>query len=178
MSSHVLTLNHQECGVQSGEAMRGRLRGSSEQAVLTIIVASHLRYHPTKASLQFEMQRDTNRTFREIHGSEETFLAAVEEIENIGLVVRIDDEPLRLRFLIPHPTLKTKINSALTPADEHKPGQPYIAVSYTWAYKHPCTDSDPYQITRYGIFGIRDVLHARYDAQSGVSPSNALRFGV
>jgi hypothetical protein len=80
------------------------------------------------------MQRDTNRTFREIHGSDEALLAAVEEVETIGLVVQTDDEPLRLRFLTLHPNLETAFEFDFTLADEHQPGQPYIAVSYTWAY--------------------------------------------
>jgi uncharacterized C2H2 Zn-finger protein len=94
------------------------------------------------------MQRDTDRTFREIHGSEEALLAAIEEIERIALVPSDTDSQLRLRFLTLDPYSWCEDQFALTPIYDVDPDEPYITVSYTWAHQQ---STDGLEIPEYKI---------------------------
>jgi hypothetical protein len=94
------------------------------------------------------MQKDTNKTFREIHGSEEALLAAVEKIERVALVPFTPNISLRLRFL----NLDTQSGSnsvvSLTEACDFGEDKQYVAVSYTWAHKQ---STEGLNIPRYQI---------------------------
>ena len=81
------------------------------------------------------MQRDTGLDFREIHESEDAFLAAVEEIERAALIERPFHIPIRLRFITPSPDSKTGHDYVITDASTHRTGSVYVAVSYTWLHE-------------------------------------------
>ncbi|CAN9427102.1 unnamed protein product [Alternaria alternata] len=81
------------------------------------------------------MQRDTGLDFREIHESEDAFLAAVEEIERVALIERPFHIPIRLRFITPSPDSKTGHDYVITDASTHRTGSVYVAVSYTWLHE-------------------------------------------
>jgi len=95
------------------------------------------------------MQRDTSLSLGEIHGTKSELLAALERIDLLALTKSAGDKtPLRLRLLTPYPGSRSKRDFALTSADDFIPDQPYIAVSYTWAYKGP---------VQHGV-SVRDLL--------------------
>jgi hypothetical protein len=81
------------------------------------------------------MQRDTTRTFREIHGSEDALLRAIEDIEHVALVERPLQTPPRLRFITPSPDNESAHHYVITEAHTHRSGDTYVAVSYTWAHE-------------------------------------------
>lgn len=81
------------------------------------------------------MQKDTGLDFWEIHGSEDAFLAAVEEIERVALTERPFHVPIRLRFITPCPDSKTDHDYVITDASTHRTGSVYVAVSYTWLHE-------------------------------------------
>ncbi|CAN9414300.1 unnamed protein product [Alternaria alternata] len=81
------------------------------------------------------MQKDTGLNLREIHGSENSFLAAVEEIERVALIERPFHVPIRLRFITPCPDSKTGYDYVITDASTHRTGSIYVAVSYTWLHE-------------------------------------------
>jgi hypothetical protein len=87
------------------------------------------------------MERDSHRTFREIHGSRENLVSSVNDILEKALVEVVDDNaPLNLRFITPYQlsadwsTDENCSKYALTRPGELPSGQEYISVSYTWAH--------------------------------------------
>ncbi|KAF7672944.1 hypothetical protein GT037_008895 [Alternaria burnsii] len=96
------------------------------------------------------MERDSHRTFREIHGSKENLVSSVKDILEKALVEVVeDDAPLNLRFITPYqittgwPTDENCSDYALTLPGELPPGQEYISVSYTWAHSQEIDASKP-----------------------------------
>jgi hypothetical protein len=81
------------------------------------------------------MQKDTDLNFREIHGSEDAFLAAVDEIERAALIERPFHLPISLRFITPCPDSKTGHDYIITDTSTHRTGSVYVAVSYTWLHE-------------------------------------------
>jgi hypothetical protein len=86
------------------------------------------------------MQRDTHRTFGEIHGSVEALAQSVQYIIDLAAVKPDDNEPLRLRFIAPldlkrgwHKDENTK-DFMLTAAEGHVVGLDFISVSYCWKH--------------------------------------------
>ncbi|CAN9313505.1 unnamed protein product [Alternaria alternata] len=102
------------------------------------------------------MERDSDCTLREIHGSIENLVASVEDIQAKALMEVVDnDAPLNLRFITPYqlstdwPTDENCSEYALTLPGELPPGQEYISVSYTWAHSQemdPSTTIPNYRI--------------------------------
>jgi hypothetical protein len=80
------------------------------------------------------MQKDTGLNLREIHGSEDAFLAAVDEIE------RPFHLPISLRFITPCPDSDTGRDYIITDASTHRTGSIYVAVSYTWLHEQSLDD--------------------------------------
>ena len=99
------------------------------------------------------MQRDTGLGFREIHESENAFLAAVEEIERVALIERPFHIPIRLRFITPSPDSKTGHDYVITDATTHRTGSVYITVSHTWLHEQ---SSDGLAIPDYRIKDLSD----------------------
>ncbi|KAB2104252.1 hypothetical protein AG0111_0g7862 [Alternaria gaisen] len=96
------------------------------------------------------MERDSHRTFREIHESRENLVSSVNDILEKALVEVVDDDaPLNLRFITPYqlstdwPTDENCSEYALTLPGELPPGQEYISVSYTWAHSQEIDASTP-----------------------------------
>ncbi|CAN9454006.1 unnamed protein product [Alternaria alternata] len=96
------------------------------------------------------MERDSHRTFREIHGSMENLVSSVNDILEKALVEVVDDDaPLNLRFITPYqlstdwPMDENCSEYALTLPGELPLGQEYISVSYTWAHSQEIDASKP-----------------------------------
>ncbi|CAN9428902.1 unnamed protein product [Alternaria sp. RS040] len=96
------------------------------------------------------MERDSHRTFREIHGSRENLVSSVNDILEKALVEVVEDNaPLNLRFITPYQlsadwsTDENCSEYALTLPGDLPPGQEYISVSYTWAHSQEIDASIP-----------------------------------
>lgn len=104
------------------------------------------------------MQRDTDSTFGQIHGSRHSFLKSVEDIIEVALVECDKESSIQLRFIttIKHGGARhTETNPAcylITEPHEHKSGMPYISVSYCWAHKQSLNGAE---IPHYQILNDR-----------------------
>ncbi|OAG03238.1 uncharacterized protein CC84DRAFT_963665 [Paraphaeosphaeria sporulosa] len=84
------------------------------------------------------MQRDTDLTFGEIHGSHDSFVQNIEQIIDTALVKSEEEAPIRLRFLTRPESARVGPENTdpacyqLTSPHEHKPRMRYISVSYCW----------------------------------------------
>jgi hypothetical protein len=96
------------------------------------------------------MQRDSDLTLADIHGNIENLVTSIADNQNKALVKVVgDDTPLNLRFITPYyRTDEWSRNEkcceyALTLPGYLKPGQEYIAISYTWAHLQKVDESSP-----------------------------------
>jgi hypothetical protein len=98
------------------------------------------------------MQNDTGRAFSEIYDSTESFLAAIEEIEQVALIQRFDDAPLRVRLLTPYESKDSStFDYAITTLDTFRGDEIYVTVSYAWAHSQSTTGL---QIPSYRIWDL------------------------
>lgn len=108
------------------------------------------------------MEHDTSKTFREIHGTLPTFVAELERIQRLALpsfkTSRNSAHPIELRFLtplIPQPKGQgaNTVHLRLTHPGEHRGGQEYVAVSYTWHQDDSLIAAFGDSIPEYTIWG-------------------------
>ncbi|KAB2100147.1 hypothetical protein AG0111_0g11450 [Alternaria gaisen] len=102
------------------------------------------------------MQDDRTLTFREIHGSSEALLAAVEEVERTALIESNDTSPFCFRLLEFYPRGGSEYDFILTPTHDYERSalSNYLTVSYVWAHEQPL---DGTQIPAYRIWDGTDL---------------------
>ena len=102
------------------------------------------------------MQDDRTWTFREIHGSSEALLAAVEEVERIALIESNDTSPFCFRLLEFYPRGGSEYDFILTPTHDYERSalSNYLTMSYVWAHEQPL---DGIQIPAYRIWDGTDL---------------------
>jgi hypothetical protein len=85
------------------------------------------------------MQDHRTLTFREVHGSSEALLAAVEEVERIALIESNDTSPLCFHLLEFYPRGGSEYDFILTPTHDYERSalSNYLTVSYVWAHEQP-----------------------------------------
>jgi hypothetical protein len=118
------------------------------------------------------MQRDSDLTLADIHGKIENLVTSIADNQNKALVKVVgDDTPLNLRFITPYYRTdewsrdEKCCEYALTLPGYLKPGQEYIAVSYTWAHRRKWMNRHHCQIIASGIFLHQTHLQGRYIVQ-------------
>ena len=85
------------------------------------------------------MHDDRTLTFREIHGSSEALLAAVEEVERIALIESNDTSAFCFRLLEFYPRGGSEYDFILTPIHDYERSalSNYLTVSYVWTHGQP-----------------------------------------
>jgi hypothetical protein len=110
------------------------------------------------------MHDDRTLTFREIHGSSEALLAAVENVERIALIESNDTSPFCFRPLEFYPRGGSEYDFILTPIHDYERSalSNYLTVSYVWAHEQP-------------LDGIQVLNHRVWDGIGLYRPSEPLK---
>ncbi|ESU18170.1 hypothetical protein FGSG_11431 [Fusarium graminearum PH-1] len=113
-------------------------------------------YVPRTPSTTFVMQRDTELTFMDIHGTPNAMLASLEDIVcSENFTSTSVEQPLDLRFLEVDTINSNDQNPILrlTEKGQYIGNKDYVAVSYTWQRFDPITNTEAISRFRVSVGG-------------------------